>query len=104
MNARTRVSAWAAIAIVMFTLGCGPQSSTDKSGKLVTALNDNTPMGQARQAGLMVVAIQKEPARTEAILAAHGTTADAFQELLIKIAEDPELTDAYEAARTGGSS
>jgi uncharacterized coiled-coil DUF342 family protein len=52
----------------------------------------------------MAVATEREPKRLTEILETHGTTPEAFQELLYKIAQDPELTEAYEAARTDASS
>ena len=57
----------------------------------------------ACEAGQMVVVIEKEPKRLTEILEAHGMTGESFQDLLYKIAQDPELTKAYEAARTGSS-
>jgi hypothetical protein len=105
MNLRSMIRVFATIAVFATVLGCAPKSSNEKTATPVaTAQKDNTPIGQAREAGLIVVAIQKAPDRVTEILAEHGTTADAFEELLFKIAQDPELTDAYEAARTGASS
>ena len=105
MNLRSMIRVCATIVVFATVAGCAPKSSNDKTATPVaTAQNDNTPIGQAREAGLIVVAIQKAPDRVTEILAEHGTTADAFEELLFKIAQDPELTDAYEAARTGVSS
>ena len=105
MKARSMIGMCATIALFAFATGCAPKPSSEKTATPVaTAEKDTSPIGQAREAGLIVVAIQKSPDRVTEILAEHGTTADAFEELLFKIAQDPALTDAYEAARTGGSS
>jgi len=96
-----------AAGIVLFSFGCAQTPSTEKSATPVTtsaAKSDTTPsVDKAREAGTMVVAIEKEPKRLTEILEAHGMTGESFQDLLYKIAQDPELTKAYEAARTGSS-
>ena len=105
MNLRSMIRVFATIAVFAAVLGCAPKSSDEKTATPVaTAQKDNSPIGQAREAGLIVVEIQKAPDRASEILTAHGTTVDAFEELLYKIAQSAELTDAYEAARTGSSS
>jgi hypothetical protein len=94
------------IGMVLFSFGCTRTSSTEKSATPVsTGQNDATPsVEKAREAGQMAVAIEHEPKRLTEILQAHGMTPEAFQELLYKIAQDPALAEAYEAARTGSSS
>jgi len=92
---------------VLFAFSCAQTSSTEKSPTPVTtstAKSDTTPLVEkAREAGQMVVAIEKQPKRLTEILEAHRMTGESFQDLLYKIAQDPELTKAYEAARTGSS-
>jgi hypothetical protein len=104
MTTRSLFGAFAAIALLAIASGCATNSSSEKSATPVaTAETDNSSLGQAREAGRIVVAIQKSPDRVTEILTEHGTTADAFEQLLFKIAQDPGLTDAYEAARTGAA-
>jgi F420-0:gamma-glutamyl ligase-like protein len=95
-----------AIGIILFSFGCVRTSSTERSATPVaTGRNDATPsLEMAREAARIAVAIEKEPKRMTEILEAHSKTPEAFQELLYKIAQDPELTEAYEAARTDASS
>jgi len=54
---------------------------------------------QAREAGAVAKAIEAEPGRLEEILAEHGMTAESLEALILEIAKDPELSEAYEAAR-----
>lgn len=105
MNLRSMTRAIATLAVFATVLGCAPKSSGEKTDTPVAAADqDNSPIGQAREAGFIVVEIQRSQDRVTEILAEHGTTADAFEELLFKIAQDPVLTDAYEAARTEAAS
>jgi hypothetical protein len=104
MRARYAIHALVAVALSAFVLGCAPKASNEKTATQVSAApSDTSPTGQAREAGRIVVEIQKDPNRAGEILTAHGTTVDAFEELLYKIAQDSALTEAYEAARTGAS-
>jgi hypothetical protein len=44
--------------------------------------------------------IAKDPAKADAVLQAHGTTAAAYEAQLYEIAADPAQTDEYLAARS----
>lgn len=55
-----------------------------------------------RKAVTIANAIQKDPARADAILAENGTTRADFEALLYEIAADPALAAAYAAGRAGG--
>jgi hypothetical protein len=107
MNARSiRTQALPAIgfAIALFTFGCTktPSGETTAADKAPVVQTDSIPsIERAREAGQMAAAMTKEPDRIQEILDAHHMTADAYQVLLFDIAEDPALTDAYEAARAG---
>jgi hypothetical protein len=99
-----------ATGIVLFSFGCAQTPSTEKTEEktntpvTTTTQSDTKPsVEKAREAGQMAAAIEKEPKRLTEILEAHAMTEEAFQELIYEIAQDPELTDAYEAARTGSS-
>ena len=95
-----------ATGMVLFSFGCAQTPSTEKTDTPVTSTtqSDTAPsVEKAREAGQMAAAIEKEPKRLSEILEAHGMTGEGFQELIYEIARDPELTEAYEAARTGSS-
>jgi len=109
MSARViRPLAFAALMIGMplIALGCAQSRSTNASANAVNEeQNDATPsLDTAREAAQMVVAVEKEPRRMAEILEAHGMNQETFEELLFKIAQDPELTEAYETARIASSS
>ena len=109
MNARwlrSRALPALVIGMVLFSFSCAQPPATEKSAPAVTTeQNAATPsLEKAREAAQIAEAIEKEPKGLTEILEAHGMTPEAFQELLYKIAQDPELTEAYEAARTGSSS
>lgn len=91
------------VGIALVATGCAQPPATEKAVPAdTTAQSGAQPaLDMAREAAQMAVAIEKEPGRLQEILAAHHMTAEGFQDLLYRIAEDPELTDAYEAARTG---
>jgi len=95
-----------AAGIALFSFGCAKPPASDDAAPAVTAEQNHAApsLDKAREAAAIAVAIEKEPGRLRAILEAHATTPEAFQELLYEIAQDPELTEAYEAARTGSSS
>jgi hypothetical protein len=95
-----------AIGIVLVSFGCARTPTTEQSAASVgSAQSDAKPsVEKAREAAQMAVAIEKEPKRLTEILEAHGMTPETFQDLLYKIAQDPQLTEAYEAARTEASS
>ena len=57
----------------------------------------------AQESGNSLLQDLLQAARLPTILEAHGMTGESFQDLPYKIAQDPELTKAYEAARTGSS-
>jgi|SRR6185503_3965344 hypothetical protein len=107
MNARsirTQVLPAMGIAIALFAFGCtkAPSSETTAADKAPVVQTDaNSSIERAREAGQMAAEMTKDPDRIQEILDAHHMTADAYQALLIDIAEDPALTDAYEAARAG---
>ena len=105
MNIRIRSSVPAALALGMLlvSLACAPASTTEESATpAATEQNASaSSLEKAREAAQMAVEIEKEPGRLTEILEAHGMTSEEFQELLFEIAEDPELTRAYEAARSG---
>lgn len=108
MSARSiRTLAFAALTIGMtlFAWGCAQSPSTETSANAVNAeQNDATPsVDRAREAAQMVVAIEKEPTRMGEVLEAHGMKRETFEELLFNIAQDPELTEVYETARTTSS-
>jgi len=109
MSARwIRWMAFSALAtgIALFPVGCAqPPASQDATPAVTAEQSPATPsLDTAREAAQIAVAIEKEPGRLAEILEAHSTTPEAFQELLYEIAQDPELSEAYEAARTGSSS
>jgi len=95
-----------AIGIVLFASGCARTSSTEDSAPAVTTgQSATTPsLEQAREAGQIAKSIEKEPKRLTEILEAHSMTPEAYQNRLYQIAAEPELTEAYEAARTDPSS
>ena len=107
MNARsirTQTLPAIGIALALFAFGCTktPSGETTAADKAPVVQTDAGPsIERAREAGQMAAEITKDPDRVQEILDAHHTTPDAYQALLIDIAEDPALTDAYEAARAG---
>lgn len=107
MNARpirTQVLPAIVIALALCMFGCtkAPSGETTAADKAPVVQTESSPaIERAREAGQMAAAMAKEPDRIQEILDAHHMTADAYQTLLIDIAEDPALTDAYEAARAG---
>lgn len=108
MSARSiRPLAFAAlmIGVTLIALGCARSRSTEASTNAVNEeQNDATPsVDRAREAAQMVVAIEMEPRRMVEILEAHGMNQETFEELLFNIAQDPELTEAYETARATSS-
>ena len=60
----------------------------------------STTPESAQRAGEIARAIDKEPDRAEAILQEHGLSVEELEALMFEIAEDPELSAAYEAVRS----
>jgi hypothetical protein len=87
--------------MTLMTLGCAQSRSTEASASAVNVeQNDATPsVDRAQEAAQMVVAVEMEPRRMVEILEAHGMKQQTFEDLLFNIAQDPELTEAYETAR-----
>lgn len=102
---RTFVGAMA-LLVAVFSAGCGGSSATqDASTETTPAETSGAPtVEQAREAGTIAKAIEKEPNRTAEILAEHGMTAESLEALLYQIARDPKLTEVYEEAKGAGSS
>lgn len=102
---RAAPAAGLALALAVFASGCAKPASEDASMTAdTTAQVAVTPaIEKAREAGTMALAIEQEPDRTAAILAEHGMTQAEFEDLLYTIAQDPALTEEYEAARGGSS-
>ena len=109
MNARRhhrRSTAAVALALAMLAGGCSG-SSSGRGGSEATSATEATgstaagavTLEQAREAGAIAREIVAAPERLDAILEAHGTTAERFDALLIDIAADPRLAAAYEEAR-----
>lgn len=96
-----------ALGIALFSSGCSGTSSraetqtTQEMG--TTAETGSASVEMARVAAMMSLAIEREPERLTEILQQHDMTPEAFEELLYDIAQDPELTEAYEATRSGSS-
>ena len=96
------------LLLAAFAAGCGGSST----GEATTEQASTTPAGgaaqtgaptveQAREAGAIARAIEAEPGRTSQILGEHHTTQEAFERLIVEIAKDPTLSEAYEQARAG---
>lgn len=102
---RTLVSAWA-LLIAIFLADCTSSSSTREGSteSAATATTGAPTLEQARKAGAVARAIEAEPNRAAEILAEHGMTAEGLEALIIEIARDPKLTEAYEEAKGGASS
>ncbi len=102
---RTLALAALTVAMTLLAWGCAQSPSAGKSAHAVNAeQNDATPsVDRAREAAQMVVAIEKEPRRMAEVLEAHGMKRETFEELLLNIAQDPELTEVYETARIASS-
>ncbi len=98
------------LLVAIFAAGCGGTSKTNESAKApepiatATTTTSAPTVDQAREAGTVARAIENEPNRAAEILAQHGMTAEGLQSLILEIAKDPQLTDAYEQAKTGASS
>lgn len=78
--------------------GSGPASDAP-ADSVATQAGGATTLEQAREAGAIAKAIEQEPARASEILAEHGMTAEGLEALIVEIAKDPQLSEAYEAAR-----
>lgn len=90
-----------AIGMVLCSIGCA-QVVPDETpaAAATTAQSQATPaVEQAREAAQMAVSMEKDPGRVAEILETHHMTRTAYEDLLFKIALDPELSHAYEAAR-----
>lgn len=104
---RTVMGAWA-LLIAIFAAGCSGSSTTTREGTTdsaatATATATAPTVEQARKAGVVARAIEAEPNRAAEILTEHGMTAEGLEALIFEIAQDPQLTEAYEAARQGAS-
>src|SRR5512134_2266452 len=113
MNARR--SSWTLPGLLLlatlsaiFVIGCSGATSGTGDGTATTAAETTTDaasatgtvtVDQARQAGVIAKAIEAAPDRMEAILQEHQMTTEGFQSLLYDIAQDPTLTEAYEAGK-----
>jgi hypothetical protein len=102
---RTLMGAGALLAAI-FVTSCTSSSSTREGSteSAATATAAAPTVEQARMAGVVARAIEAEPNRTAEILAEHGMSAEGLEALIIEIARDPKLTEAYEEARRGASS
>jgi hypothetical protein len=58
-----------------------------------------TPTEKVALAVTLAEAITAKPDQAEQILGAHGMTSDQLEDLMADIAADPNMSDAYAAAR-----
>ncbi len=93
-----------AAGLILFAFGCAPKAPEQTAAApapVATTQADSGPtVERAREVAAISVEIERAPGRTSAILEAHGMSADQFEDALVDIAADAELTEAYEAART----
>lgn len=105
---RKRLAWWSAFAllIALGIAGCtaapsGENSSTEPVAGSETA----APLADDVQKAVTIAnEIDASPDRAAEILAAHGMTQEAFQELMYEIAQDPDKSEAYALARGAGNS
>jgi hypothetical protein len=103
----TRMLRWIAVPIlatgmVLCAVGCArtvPEETPAANAASAQGHAAST-VEQAREAARMAVEMEREPTRAPEILEAHHMTRASYEDLLFKIARDPELSDAYDAART----
>ena len=108
-----RPMSWLALAATVsvaawLSMGCAQTPSTETPAEQATSSevapeqNAASPsVEKAREAGQMAMEIEKDPNRANQVLEAHHMTSEEFQALMLEIAQDPALTEAYEAERTG---
>lgn len=96
-----------ALSVAVFAAGCSSSSTSGKgaesaeSGKesVATGTTSTPTLEQARKAGTIAGAIEKEPNRSAEILAENGVSSESFEKLVIDIAKDSLLARAYEEAK-----
>jgi hypothetical protein len=77
--------------------------SSDTESAPPAADADAPAMEMVQKALTIAREIEANPDQGEQILESHGMTAESFQALMVEIAEDPAMAEAYAAARAGGS-
>jgi len=115
MNKHTRGSALAvvlALSLALLATGCAGSSpsgeGSSQSGEggaesIATGTTSAPTLEQARKAGAISGAIEKEPGRVTEILAENGLSAESLESLILDIAKDPALAEAYEEARAAAA-
>jgi hypothetical protein len=95
-----------ALLLAAFAAGCAGSSTTSESATepVATETAGAPTVEQARKAGTVARAIENDPGRAAEILAENGMTAEGLESMILEIAKDPALTDAYEEAKGGASS
>ncbi len=93
-----------ALGVLFLAAGCTGSSTSAESGasaevSVATGTTSTPTLEQARKAGTIAGAIEKEPNRSTEILAENGVSSESFEKLIIDIARDSVLTQAYEEAK-----
>lgn len=94
-----------AFSLAVFVAGCGGSATTNESAteSIATGTTSAPTVEQARKAGTIAGAIEKEPNRATEILAEHGVSAESLESLILDIAKDSTLTEAYEEAKAAAA-
>jgi type IV pilus biogenesis protein CpaD/CtpE len=92
-----------ALVIALGLAGCAAAPSSDTESAPAAAEADAPAMEMGPKALTIAREIEANPDQGEQILESHGMTAESFQALMVEIAEDPAMAEAYAAARAGGS-
>lgn len=94
-----------ALSLAGFVAGCGGSSTAKGSGTepIATGATSAPTIEQARNAGAIAGAIEKEPGRATEILAEHGVSAETLESLIVDIAKDSTLAEAYAEAKAAAA-
>lgn len=93
------------LSLAVFVAGCGGGPTAKGSGTepIATGATTAPTIEQARNAGAIAGAIEKEPGRATEILAERGVSAEALESLIVDIAKDSTLTQVYEEAKAAAA-
>jgi hypothetical protein len=74
---------------LMFVVACGGESAPQAEAPVAAEAPAATASTDVEKAAVIAAAIEKEPARADAILQENGTDRASFEALLYDIAADP---------------
>ena len=91
-----------ALVLALAVAGCGDDDAAAVEGPAVEAAPAATTAAEddpVASAVAISTALEADPENAEQVLASHDMSIEEFEQLMMDIAADPELSERYEAAQ-----